>query len=478
MATSETLPFSKTGGLADVVYSLSKEYVKEDNKVSIITPLYASIDLNKYKNVKKVSTLEIKMNWRRIKCDIYKTVQGKVSYYLVDNKYYFYRDNLYGYYDDGERFAFFSLAVIEFLRSSEEKFDIVHVHDWQVGMIPCLLKTKYWGDEKLGSIRTVLTIHNPLFKGYFSPGSLYDLYELDSSLYNDGSVRLENQVSTLKAGIKFADKITTVSPTHAYELTTPEGSMGLQFDLILRANDFKGILNGMDYGEFDPRKDNRIYSKFAISKIDDKKINKINFCKENGLDPNLPLYAVVSRLTDQKGLDLIFAMSDFIVNAGGNFAVLGSGEYHAENFFNELYAKNPSHTKVYIGYNNDLAHQYYAASDFFIMPSRFEPCGLGQMIAHRYGSIPIVRETGGLKDSVIKYERWDGGDNADKANGFSFEPYSTSEAVKVVGETLNLYNTNPKLIKKLSLNAMRADHSWKASAREYLNLYQEILSWL
>ncbi len=476
MASSECLPFSKTGGLADVAYSLSKEYARKKHNVSVITPFYSSIDISKFPNITKYQELEVKMNWRHIRFTIYHTEIDGISYFLVDNKYYFYRDSLYGFYDDGERFAFFSNAIIEFLKNSSNNFDILHVHDWQVGMLPCLLKVRYFNDEKLNKIKTVLTIHNPLFKGYFSPSSLYDLYELNQNLYNDGSVRLDDQVSTLKAGIKFADKITTVSPTHAYELTTREGSFGLWYDLTLRQNDFVGILNGMDYDEFSPRSDKLIYKTFNLRNYKTgKNENKVEFCKEHNLDPDLPLFAVVSRLTDQKGLDLIFSMSDFITHAGGNFAVLGSGETHAENFFNDLYMKNQNHTFVYIGYNNNLAHKLYAASDFFIMPSKFEPCGLGQMIAHRYGSLPIVRATGGLKDSVIGYYSDDNGDNSDLANGFVFNDYNVCEAIKTVGEALNLYNTRKKLITKLSRNALKTDHTWSASADKYLELYNEIV---
>ncbi len=475
MASGECLPFSKTGGLGDVAYSLSKEFAKKRHAVSVITPLYSSIKLEKFPPLEKVCDMTVKMNWRNIKCSVYTVKVDGISYYLVDNKYYFYRDSLYGFYDDGERFAFFSNAVIEFMKTINKKFDIVHVHDWQVGMIPCLLKVKYWNDDYLKNVKTVLTIHNPLFKGYFSSGSLYDLYELDISLYNNGSVRLDNQVSTLKAAIKFADKITTVSPTHAYELTTVEGSMGLWYDLTLRKDDFVGILNGMDYGEFDPSKDPRIVKNFDVTNFkENKKVNKIAFCKEHGLDPNLPLYAVVSRLTDQKGLDLIFAMSDFLTYAGGNFAVLGSGEKYAEDYFNDLYKRNPNHTYVYIGYSDQIAHELYAASDFFIMPSKFEPCGLGQMVAHTYGSLPIVRETGGLKDSVIGYD-FIYGTNKDKADGFSFYDHNPQVAVRVIGETLNLYNKDQETFHKLVENAMKCDHSWNQSAKEYLKLYNSIL---
>ena len=259
MVSSECLPFSKTGGLGDVAYSLSKELVKDGVSVSIATPFYGSIRKEKY-NFKSLYKFVVTMNWRKIETEVFHVEYEGIDYYLFKNDHYFNRNNgLYGYYDDGEVFAYFSNAVIEFMKLIPYKFDIVHVHDWQTAMIPCLIKNKFKDEKAFIDIKTVLTIHNPLFKGYFNGDSLYDLYGLDYSLFKEGKVRLENQVSTLKAGIVYSDKITTVSPTHADELKTPEGSKGLWYDLILRQDDFSGILNGMDYKEFDPSKDKIIY---------------------------------------------------------------------------------------------------------------------------------------------------------------------------------------------------------------------------
>ncbi len=477
MVTSECYPFSKTGGLGDVAYSLSMEYVKKGEKVAVVSPLYSKINFDKYPKLKKLFSYEVKMNWRYKECEVYHLFYEGIEYFFIKNDYYFNRPgNIYGFYDDGERFAFFALASTLLLKKLPFKVDIAHVHDWQGGMIPCILKTCYHNDPDLKKVRTVLTIHNPLFKGYLGRDSLYDLYNLPTSLYDDGSVRFDDQVSTLKAGIKFADKITTVSPTHAYELTTVEGSKGLWYDLILRQNDFVGILNGMDYTAFDPKKDKTIYKNFTVNNYKtNKKINKEEFCKENNLDPELPLFAVVSRLTDQKGLDLIYAMADFLTHEGGNFAVLGSGERYAEDMFNNLYARNPSHNYVYIGYSEDIAHKLYAASDFFIMPSAFEPCGLGQMIAQRYGSLPLVRRTGGLKDSVICYDAER--KNEDIANGFGFDDYSIIDALKCVSSALTTYYYKKDVMDNLVKNALNTDHSWNESAEEYLKLYRLALSY-
>ncbi len=474
MVSSECLPFSKTGGLGDVAYSLSKEYVKKGHNVAVITPLYQNFKYEKYPNLKKVFSFNVKMNWRNPECEVYHLLHDGIEYFFIKNDQYFTRQGgLYGYTDDGERYAFFDNASLELVKKLPFDVDIIHCHDWQGGMIPALLKIKYSSDKILSKVKSVITIHNPLFKGYLNRESLYDLFEIPTEYYDNGSVRLENQVSTLKAGIKFADKITTVSPTHAFELKTPEGSKGLWYDLILRQEDFCGILNGMDYDEFNPEKDKIIFETYNKSNFKTNKFkNKEEFCKQNGLDPNLPLFAVVSRLTSQKGIDLILAMSDFVTHNHANFAVLGSGEYWAEESFNNQYRAYPSHNYVYIGYNDEIAHKLYAASDFFIMPSAFEPCGLGQMIAQRYGSLPLVRRTGGLKDSVICYD--DDRENTDVANGFGFDNYNVCDALKCCATALNVYS-NKKIFDKLTLNALVTDHSWNESANEYIELYKSIL---
>lgn len=473
MVTSESLPFSKTGGLGDVVYSLSKEYAKMGEDISIIVPYYEKRDYKEF-DFAKFDEFECQMNWRKQYVKVYLSKVDGIKFYLLKNEYYFGRDNLYGYFDDGERFAFFQNACLEFLDRFKEKVDILHCHDWQTGMIPVLVKEKYRKDEKFLLTKTVFTIHNPLFKGFFDASSLTDFYGLDIDLYNKGRIRLDNQVSTLKAGIVFADKITTVSPTHAYELTTKEGSFGLWFDMTLREKDFLGILNGVDYDEFDPETDKYIVKNYSKDNYKDGKYeNKVDFCKEFSLDPKKPLYGVVSRLTDQKGLDLIFAMADDICSRGGNFAVCGSGEKYAEDYFNFLKQRYPHNVAIYIGYNNAFAHKIYASSDFFIMPSKFEPCGIGQMIAHRYGTLPIVRATGGLKDSVLGYNG-NVEEESTFADGFSFSQYSILDAIKCANETFDLYESEPTVVEKLIHNAFNCDHSWHLSATKYLEIYNLI----
>ncbi len=474
MVSSECLPFSKSGGLGDVAYSLTKEFAKNKHNVSVITPLYKT----SYKKTKKkfnfLFRIKTVMNWRSPYGNVYYVSYEGIDYYLLENEQYFNRDRLYGYFDDGERFAYLSLAAIDILKKLPFKADIVHVHDWQTAMVPCLLKTKYYNDELLKDIKTVLTIHNPDFKGYLGRESLFDLYNLSTDLFDSGRVRLEGQVSTLKAGIAYADKITTVSPTHAEELKTLEGSKGLWYDITLRANDFSGIINGMDYKEFNPRADKIIYNKYTKTNVNTEKLkNKVEFCRENGLDSKLPLFAVVSRLTQQKGLDIMRAMGEFVATGGGNFAILGSGDFASEELFNDLVRRYPNRVYVYIGYSDELAHKLYAASDFFIMPSLFEPCGLGQMIAMRYGSLPIVRLTGGLKDTVRILN--DDNSNYRKADGIGFANPDVLSGIRAVSKALIVYNSRPEYMETMRKNAMGVDHSWKKPAKAYLDLYESII---
>lgn len=473
MVASEANPIYKTGGLADVIYALSKQFAKLGHNVSIIVPYYKKNGHQEKIKAEPIYSLKVKMNWRHFDFEVYNQEIDGIEYFYIENDQYFSRGNYYGYYDDGERFAFFSNATIELLKVLPFKVDIVHVHDWQPGMIPCLLKKKYKEDKVLNTIKTVLTIHNPLFKGYVGSSALFDLYGLPYSLYEDGSVQFDNQVSTLKAAIYYSDKISTVSPTHAFELTTPEGSKGLWYELILRKDDFVGILNGMDYGEFNPSNDKLIYKEYDIEDaFTGKHANKVSFLKEHNLDPKMPLFAVVSRLSEQKGLDLMFQMAEFVTNNGGIFAVLGSGEKYAEDYFNNLIKRNPNHTFVYIGYNDEIAHKLYAASDFFIMPSAFEPCGLGQMIAQRYGSLPIVRRTGGLKDSVEPYKA----DlyNEKQADGFGFDNYNVIDAISTCATAFMVYK-DKKVLHSLIHNAMKRDNTWKLSAEKYIDLYNKAL---
>jgi len=464
---SEANPFVKTGGLADVTFSLSKELAKT-NDVFIILPLY-----NKVKALclplEKKDEIDVYLSWRYENSCIYSLKKCGITYFFLENKHYFERDNIYGYDDDGERFAFFSIAAIETLKKIKLIPDVIHVHDWQTGMIPIMLKETYREDFK--ETKTVLNIHNSAFLGTLDPYALGDLYNLPNYLFEYGGTRMSNKVSTLKAGITYADKIVAVSPTNRNEMLTPEGGNGLNNVLIYREYDFVGILNGIDYEEFNPEMDKYISKEFNVDNVfENKKVNKIELCKKLGLtNLDAPLFSLVSRVTWQKGMDLVIDAVHDIVYRGGNVILLGSGEEKYENAMNELHQKYPNQVAVYVGYSNELAHQIYASSDFFLMPSLFEPCGLGQMIAERYGTLPIVRRVGGLRDSVINYD----GGNDNRSNGFGFDEYSSwalKETCAYAMETMK----NTKVFKNLVKNAMNTDNSWVKSGKQYHDLYKLI----
>ena len=472
MVASEANPLCKSGGLADVVYSLSRELNKSGEQAIIILPYYKVIKDNNLCPY-FVGYHYVNMSWRRQYIGIYRLVIDDIEYYLLDNEYYFNRDGLYGYNDDQERFAYFSLAALEVLKYLNYKPDIIHVHDWQGGMIPCLIKEKYRFDEFYQGIHTVLTIHNPAFKGIMDRFFLNDYFGLSDELYDRGLVRFEGNVSTLKSAIVYADMISTVSPTHRNELLTPELSHGLGAVLSLREQDFVGIVNGLDVVEFDPSKDSKIVKNYSAKAfITAKKLNKEDALKAMNLPQNDgPLYGLVSRLTWQKGIDLIISNVAYLVSQGASIAILGSGEADLEHKFQELRDRFPERVGIYIGYNDTLAHKIYAGSDFFLMPSLFEPCGIGQIIAQRYGTLPLVRETGGLVDTVIGYNDT----NGVIANGFSFRDYDGIALGYAINKSLEVYR-NKDLLNKLRKNALELDRSWKVSMNAYLALYKKAVN--
>ncbi len=471
MVASESNPLIKTGGLADVCYSLSKELVVMGHEVCVIMPLYKRV-LDHYSDViKKIDSFEVHMAWRVNVANVFVTYQNGIAFYLIDNGYYFNRDGVYGYGDDMERFAFFTNAAEIFLSRQEIKPDIVHIHDWHPGMLACLMREDSERKDDFKKTKIVVSIHNPAFQGMMPEGDLYNYYNLPHELYDNGNLRFSWGISTLKAAIVYADKITTVSPEHRYELLTKEGGMGLDGILSIRENDFIGILNGIDYLEFNPLHDEHISYPFsAVNFFRTKTQNKWELFKALGIqDYGRPLYSFVSRVTWQKGMDIVFPVVDELASRGCNIIMLGSGEYRYEQEMERLRAKYPKNIAIYIGYNNDLAHKVYAASDFFFMPSIFEPCGLGQMIAQRYGTLPIVRYTGGLKDTVIGYD----GTNIERANGFGFFNYSYEAFRDAVMLSYAVYD-DLSIRKQLVKNAMKVDNSWSKSAKEYLSLYKYI----
>ena len=473
MVASESRPFCKTGGLADVVYSLSKELVNLGEDVSVIIPFYDLIRRKiSEKAIKKVSSFKTHMSWRKQTVDVYETIADGIKFYLVENQQYFERGHIYGDFDDGERFAFLTMAARGFLLEQRLYPDIIHVHDWQAGMLPCVLRVDEECREKFAKTKFVFTIHNPAFQGLMPKFTLGDFYNLTDEYFDNGSVRFKDQVSTLKAGIVYCEKITTVSPTHHLELLSPEGGMGLDGVLRYREWDFSGILNGIDYLEFNPENDPQIAKSFTPNTlVSGKKANREALFKQYGLaNTDGPLFSLVTRITWQKGFDIIFPAVEELIARGASIFMLGSGEMKYEQKWEELRSRYPDRVGLFIGYSDNLAHKIYAASDFFIMPSLFEPCGLGQMIAQRYGTLPIVRRTGGLRDSVICYD----GNNADTSNGFGFDAYSEYEMKRTAHYAYDVFE-NKKLLHQLMKNAMRTDNSWLKSTLEYIKLYKTLV---
>ena len=473
MVASEALPFVKTGGLADVSFSLSRELALLGEDVSVIIPYFDKIKSSfPQLETKQVGSLAIQVGWRRPIANVYLTEYLGIKYYLVENQQYFERGGLYGYGDDGERFAFFTLAAKTIMIKLKMNPDIVHVHDWHAGMLACTIKEDTTCNKYFTKTKFVFSIHNPAFQGLMGRDILEGCYNLSSQLFDNGKVRLKDMVSTLKAGIVYADKVTTVSPTHHNELLTPEGSMGLDGVLRLREWDFCGFLNGIDYDEFNPVKDKFIFTNYsAVNFLRQKELNKRALFSNLGIhEYGKPLFSMVSRLTWQKGIDILLPVIDGLLARGCNVIVLGSGEYKYEQALEQLRARYPKNMAIYIGYSEPLAHQIYASSDFFLMPSLFEPCGLGQMIAQRYGTLPIVRETGGLADSVIGYNKM----NAESSNGFSFKDFNVDGLSYA---TYLAYDSwfDIKLRKKLMKNAIQTDNSWKKSANLYLGLYKSLV---
>ena len=428
-AASEAHPFIKTGGLGDVMGALPKSLAKLGVDVRVVIPKYKNIKDELKQKLQFVKWFTVSVGWRNQYCGIFQYQYKGVIYYFIDNEYYFNRDGLYGYFDDGERFAFFNRAVLEFIKQIDWQPDLINCNDWQTGMVPVLLNLEYKKDEFYSKIKTVFSIHNLLFKGSFSPKVLPELFGYDYMPLVNGSVELDGSVSFLKGGLNYCDQITTVSNTYAEEIKTPQYGEGLDGFLRSKSYYLMGIVNGIDYEEFNPQDDKLIFKNFNINSIDNKVQNKLSLQRELGLPQkkDTPMIGLISRLTHQKGCDLIVNMIDRLLQRDIQLVILGTGDYWYEETFKNLQYRYPDKVSANIKFDNTLAHKIYAATDMFLMPSLFEPCGLGQLIALRYGSIPIVRETGGLKDTISPYNQYNG-----VGNGFGFKNFNSNELMQII----------------------------------------------
>ena len=470
MVATESNPYIKVGGLGDVVFGLSKSYVKDGLDVSIIMPFYEKLKHDPSFNYTLAVTLDVSMGWRNFKTNIYQTTYKGVQFYFVDNAQYFIRGGVYGYSDDGERWAFFVHAVRQFVHHLDTKPSIIHVHDYHPGMLATVMKQKDQYQPWFSSIKFVFTLHSPAFQGELDRSKLDDFYQLHTDLFDYGHLRLKDKVSTLKAAIIDSDFVTTVSPTHAKELLTSEGGFGLDGVFNLRSDAFEGILNGVDEDEWNPFNDSMLPIQFLEDKFFESKAqNKALLYQSLGWeDKNRPLFGVVSRLTFQKGISLVIDHIENLIQRGGNVIILGAGEWNLEQHLKHLEHMYPQHLKVELGYNNPLAHRIYASSDYFFMPSLFEPCGISQMIALRFGTLPIVRATGGLKDTVIGHHK-----GIDKATGIVFKHYNHEALGWVIDQAFYIYQ-DKAIFNQLRKNAMSEKNSWTTAAKKYKNLYKKL----
>lgn len=467
-SATEAYPFIRTGGLGDVIGALSKELSKLGEDVRVIIPKYKGIKEDLKNKINYIKHIFVDVGWRHQYCGIEELKVNNVQFYFIDNEYYFNRDNLYGYYDDAERFAFYDRAVLEILKAINWYPDIIHCNDWQCGMIPVLYKLEYRNKDEYPDIKFIYSIHNLLFQGNFGKEILGELFGYDLQQFNNGGLSFNDGISYMKGGINYSEKVLTVSYTYAEEIKTPE--YGECMDELLRnkGGDLKGILNGIDYEEYNPLTDELIEKRYDINSIESKMENKLALQRELGLEENknIPIISIVSRLTSQKGIDLIKEIIDCVLTKEVQFIVLGTGEWDYEEFFKGLEKRYPNKVATRIIFDNKLSHKIYAGSDMFLMPSKFEPCGLGQLIALRYGNVPIVRETGGLKDTIEAYNKFEF-----TGNGFSFYNYSSIELKNCIFEALEIYKRKDEW-NNLVKTAMSCDNSWKKSALEYKRIYE------
>ena len=462
---AECYPFVKVGGLGDVVYSLPKALVEKGQECSVILPLYERIRQDN-RDLELIDEFYISLGYRHQYVGVLKKVMDGINFYFIDNKQYFDRNTVYGEPDDGERFTFFSKAVIETIIRHFRDYDVLHAHDWQTAMTIPLVR------EYNIQLKTVFTIHNLRFQGVYPFSMVFDMLGLPPYYATEEKMLYFGNANYLKAAIVFADKVTTVSPTYLEEIKNEYYGEGLHG--LIKQYEYKmvGILNGIDFDTFNPEKDKFLSFEYNKKDIEGKYKNKIAFQKEMDLpqNENIPIIGMVSRLTNQKGLDLVNAVIDEILSMNVQFIVLGTGDNMYENNFRGKEYAYRDKMRAIIKYDDYFASKVYASSDLYLMPSQFEPCGLSQMIAMRYGSLPVVRETGGLNDTVKAYNMY-----TKEGNGFTFKNFNAHEMLFTLQKAVGLYYDNRADFNKLIESAMNEDFSWDKPGEEYIRLYESIL---
>ncbi|EGO61725.1 glycogen synthase GlgA [Acetonema longum] len=469
-AAAESVPFAKTGGLADVIGSLPKALQKEGWDVRIIMPRYGDIAEPFRRQMQTLATLTVQVGWRNQYCGVQTLVYEGLTFYFLDNEYYFKRPGLYGYYDDGERFAYFSRAVLEALPVIGFQPDIIHCHDWHAAMIPVLLTAQYRQRKQYRRMKTVFTVHNLHYQGHFPYEVLGDLFGLGHEHFTNETLEFYGMVNFLKGGLVYSDRLTTVSRSYAAEIQTPFYGEKLEGLLQKRSHELAGIVNGIDYELYNPASDSALFARYDRQSPEKKLFNKTRLQAMLGLQvsESVPMLAVVSRLVKAKGIDLIARVLEEILSRDVQLVILGTGEEKYEGLFRVAAHRHPGQVSANIFFDETLARRIYAASDIFLMPSLFEPCGIGQLIAMRYGSLPLVRETGGLRDTVLSYNEATG-----EGNGFSFTNYNAHDMLHTMERAVRMYQDRP-LWHHLAAQSMSRDYSWQSAARQYVTLYQSL----
>ena len=470
-ATSEAVPFCKTGGLADVLGSLPKALAAAGEETAVIMPLYNKVRDEFGDELRYLGYTYVDLAWRHEYCGVFRTERDGVSFFFLDNRRYFDRPRLYGEFDDAERFAFFSRAVTLVADITGFSPDIIHANDWQTALIPVYIADENARSGRFSGVRTVFTVHNVEYQGRFGAEVLTDVCGLNEGWLADGTLAFSGDLDLMKGALITADAVTTVSPTYARELLSPEGAHGLDAVFRLLGGKLSGVLNGIDTEDYDPATDKAISPHYAVGRMAGKAKNKEKLQGRLGMElrPETPLIVMVSRLVAHKGLDLVREVGDELLRDDVQLAVLGTGEGEYERYLEELSRRHAGRMCFYRGYDAQLARQMYAGADLFLMPSRSEPCGLSQLIAMRYGAVPVVRETGGLRDTVHAFEDWCG-----KGNGFTFAAYNAGDMLYVLRQACALYREDKKKFSRVRRNAMTDDHGWARSALEYRTLYRRL----
>ena len=464
IAASEALPFAATGGLADVIGSLPHALYKNGVDVRVVIPMYPSVRKNFGDEIKFIKAITVKLSWRNQYCGIFESEYKGVKYYFIDNEYYFKRDGMYGYMDDGERYAFFSKAILEMLPHIDFYPDVLHTNDWQTALSAIYLKRHYCTVKGYENIKSLHTLHNIEYQGEYDFSMLQDVFDL--SPFDAPIVDYKGRINLIKGALICCDKFSTVSPTYAEEIKTETYSHGLHHILNAHSDKIIGILNGIDTEYYKP-------ATFDVTDISGKSTLKMDLQKEIGLPVNedIPMIGMITRLVTHKGMDLIIHVIDEFMHDNVQFVVLGTGDEKFENFYRNLEFRYPDKVRAIISYDVALSIRIYSGSDIFLMPSKSEPCGLAQMISSQYGTVPLVRQTGGLYDSIKDYNPATG-----EGNGFTFRDYNAHDMLFRLQNAVDMYRNDKDAWNKLVKQVMSVDFSWNVSAEKYIKLYEELIN--